>query len=220
MIDNAIVRDREICDEQGRWHSMRVRPYQTEENRIEGAIITLVDIDDMRRALNRATEVGRYTAAVNAMMAQLRGGLALAEKRPALLGEALKALGADGALVLRRSAAGWTVEHAEGRTEAAAGGLIADVELPQAGMAEASAAPVSVRAAANEVLRPAPKGLTIGAIVAVPLLEGEQVTGVLAFTWTESGPTPSEEQLDFAATAASIVSLVRGDGGASDAQNI
>ena len=47
------------------------------------------------------------------MMAQLRGGLALAEKRPALLGEALKALGADGALVLRRSAAGWTVEHAE-----------------------------------------------------------------------------------------------------------
>ena len=58
VIDNAIVRDRGICDEQGRWHSMRVRPYQTEENRIEGAIITLVDIDDMRRALDRATRSG------------------------------------------------------------------------------------------------------------------------------------------------------------------
>ena len=211
VIDNAIVHDREIQDEHGRWHAMRVRPYQTEENRIEGAIITLVDIDDMRRALLRATEVGRYAEGVNAMMAKLRGGLRSGGERPAVLDPALKALGADAALVLRRVDGGWEVEHAQGLSQPAVGKIISDEELPQARMAEASAAPVSVRAAVHEVLRPAPEGLTIGAVVVVPLFESDRVTGVLAFTWSAAGSAPSEEQLDFAATAASIVSLVHND---------
>jgi len=43
-IQSAAVREREVQDHRGLWHSLRVRPYKTSENRIEGAVITLVDI--------------------------------------------------------------------------------------------------------------------------------------------------------------------------------
>ena len=43
-IQSMAVREQEVQDHQSHWHSLRVRPYRTSENRIEGAVITLVDI--------------------------------------------------------------------------------------------------------------------------------------------------------------------------------
>ena len=51
VIEDISVAEREVRDEQGHWYSMRIRPYQTEENRIEGAVLTLVDVDELRRSL-------------------------------------------------------------------------------------------------------------------------------------------------------------------------
>ena len=33
------------------WHQLRIRPYRTLDNRIDGAVITLVEIDQMKRSL-------------------------------------------------------------------------------------------------------------------------------------------------------------------------
>lgn len=35
---------------QGRWFALRVRPYRTSENRIDGAVVVLIDMDNARRA--------------------------------------------------------------------------------------------------------------------------------------------------------------------------
>jgi two-component system CheB/CheR fusion protein len=42
---------REVQDRAGRWYSLRVRPYRTMENQIEGAVIVLVDIDSIKTAV-------------------------------------------------------------------------------------------------------------------------------------------------------------------------
>ena len=39
---------RDVQDRNGRWHSLRVRPYRTLENRIDGVVIVLVDIDSVK----------------------------------------------------------------------------------------------------------------------------------------------------------------------------
>ncbi len=41
---------REVQDQTGRWYSLRIRPYRTAENHIEGAVIALIDIDSVRKA--------------------------------------------------------------------------------------------------------------------------------------------------------------------------
>src|SRR5882762_4178654 len=40
---------RDVQDRTGRWFSLRVRPYRTAENHIEGAVIALIDIDSVRQ---------------------------------------------------------------------------------------------------------------------------------------------------------------------------
>jgi two-component system CheB/CheR fusion protein len=55
------VQEREVVDRQGRWQSLRVRPYKTSENRIEGAVLTLVDITEPK---TEATEARSYAEAI------------------------------------------------------------------------------------------------------------------------------------------------------------
>jgi two-component system, chemotaxis family, CheB/CheR fusion protein len=45
VIESLAVRERRVTDKQGRQYSLRVRPYRTSDNKIDGAVITLVDID-------------------------------------------------------------------------------------------------------------------------------------------------------------------------------
>lgn len=48
VIETGSFKTREVQDRQGRWYSMHVRPYRTMDNRIEGAVILLIDIDDLK----------------------------------------------------------------------------------------------------------------------------------------------------------------------------
>jgi len=53
VIDAATVVEREVRDRDGRWHSMRVRPYTTTDNQIDGAMITLEDINALKSSVEQ-----------------------------------------------------------------------------------------------------------------------------------------------------------------------
>ena len=48
VIDSMITKTLEVQDNQGHWYSVRMRPYKTLDNRIDGAVITFIDIDDLK----------------------------------------------------------------------------------------------------------------------------------------------------------------------------
>lgn len=54
----------EVHDHEGRWYSMRVQPYRTTENRIEGAVMILVDITDLKQATLEAQASYSYAEAI------------------------------------------------------------------------------------------------------------------------------------------------------------
>ena len=41
--------EQEVQDRAGRWYSLRIRPYKGVDNRLDGAVVTAIDIDDARR---------------------------------------------------------------------------------------------------------------------------------------------------------------------------
>ncbi len=49
-IDTVSEREVEVQDRQGHWYLMRLRPYRTIENKIDGAVIVLVDVDTLKRS--------------------------------------------------------------------------------------------------------------------------------------------------------------------------
>ncbi|MHB8881633.1 MAG: chemotaxis protein CheB [Thermodesulfovibrionales bacterium] len=48
VIETLAVKQQEIQDIHGRWYSMTIRPYKTVDNRIEGVLMTLVDINELK----------------------------------------------------------------------------------------------------------------------------------------------------------------------------
>jgi two-component system CheB/CheR fusion protein len=50
VLDTLAAREIEVQDREGHWYLLRVRPYRTADNKIEGLIVALVDIDQLRRS--------------------------------------------------------------------------------------------------------------------------------------------------------------------------
>lgn len=67
VLDSLIPKTLDVRTRDGRWYAMRIQPYRTIQNVIEGAVITFVDISESvrtRLALRRVNEVLRQTVIV------------------------------------------------------------------------------------------------------------------------------------------------------------
>jgi len=53
-----------VRDEEGRWYSLRLHPYRTADNRIDGVVLALVDVDEVKRALDMADAAREYAELV------------------------------------------------------------------------------------------------------------------------------------------------------------
>src|SRR2546427_5788620 len=47
VVDNVQVREREVQDREGRHHLLRIHPFRTADNRIDGAVVVLLDIEEV-----------------------------------------------------------------------------------------------------------------------------------------------------------------------------
>jgi two-component system CheB/CheR fusion protein len=64
VIDTLSPVEREVQDNAGRWYALRVRPYRTAENRIDGAVVVLVDIDALKRSMAEIEDRREFTEAI------------------------------------------------------------------------------------------------------------------------------------------------------------
>jgi two-component system CheB/CheR fusion protein len=64
VVETLVAEEREVQDREGRWYSLRVRPYRTSENRIEGAVLQLIDIDQAKKTLELVGHARDYAAAI------------------------------------------------------------------------------------------------------------------------------------------------------------
>ena len=63
VIADMHERERETRDEEGHWYSLRVHPYFTADNRVDGAVLVLVDIDALKhteQSIRTARDYGEF----------------------------------------------------------------------------------------------------------------------------------------------------------------
>ena len=56
-IDKVTSSEREFQNQLGHWFSLRIHPYKTLENKIDGAILTVIDTDTIKRAKRLAENI-------------------------------------------------------------------------------------------------------------------------------------------------------------------
>jgi chemotaxis methyl-accepting protein methylase/GAF domain-containing protein len=209
-IDEATLVERDVQGQEGRWYSMRILPYRTTDHRVEGAVVSFVDIDELKRDLDRTAEAVRFSearAAVNAVL--------LSTDRPdelltRVLSEAAPAADVESALVVSETDEGmWQVDQVLGLPRRLVNVTIPSSELPD---------PRSLEPGRSVVLGGEGKGPVAGlpellrsqgvvTSLLVPLSEGASLAGFLLFNHHAPSPGFSPGELDFADKLALDVSL-------------
>ena len=64
VIADVTEREYEVVDRDGRCHSLRVRPYMTHDNRVDGAVLVLVNIDAIKRSEQAIAAARDYAESV------------------------------------------------------------------------------------------------------------------------------------------------------------
>lgn len=59
VLQTLVPRERQVSARDGRWYNVRVMPYRTQDNRIDGVVITFVDVTVARRSLDLLWEMRR-----------------------------------------------------------------------------------------------------------------------------------------------------------------
>lgn len=72
VIDTLDQTSQEVQDQQGHWYDLRIRPYRTLDNRIDGAVVVLVDIDALK---HQAEALGQARDYANAIVQTVREAL-------------------------------------------------------------------------------------------------------------------------------------------------
>ncbi len=54
VIDTAVIHEEETIDRDGHWYRLQIRPYTTVDKRVDGAVLSIVDVDVLKRALGAA----------------------------------------------------------------------------------------------------------------------------------------------------------------------
>jgi two-component system, chemotaxis family, CheB/CheR fusion protein len=64
VINSLTIKEQEVQDQKGYWYDLRIRPYRTIDNKIDGAVMMLVDIDALKRSAKLLQESRNYAQAI------------------------------------------------------------------------------------------------------------------------------------------------------------
>jgi two-component system CheB/CheR fusion protein len=124
VLKTVRVSTQDIQDADGHWYSLRIHPYRTLDNRIDGAVIAMVDVDQVKRALELAEAARDYAeqvvAAVRHPMLVLDRNLQVTSASAAYLHTfGVTEKETTGNLVYRLGKAQWAIPELRARLEAA-----------------------------------------------------------------------------------------------------
>ena len=66
VIETVTMQESEVEDRQGHWYRLQVRPYRSSEGKVDGAILSLVDIDALKHLLSQAEDAKMQAEAATA----------------------------------------------------------------------------------------------------------------------------------------------------------
>ncbi|MBV8886942.1 MAG: PAS domain-containing protein, partial [Chroococcidiopsidaceae cyanobacterium CP_BM_RX_35] len=64
VLETLSIEEREVQTQGGHWYTLRIRPYRTTENQIDGVVLVLLDIDALKRSATRLAAARNYAEAI------------------------------------------------------------------------------------------------------------------------------------------------------------
>lgn len=201
--------EREVRDDRGRWHLMRITPYRaTAERETDGAVLSFFDIDELKRSLETIELRAHLGEVLNAIDTTLASALDFDIIMQQALDLGVLALDADSGIINLREGSDWVVRYQNGLGPAVVGLHSSDAGARAATLAEERREPVTTDLRGDVVLEEAPAlSRDLRSVLAVPLIVNEAVIGCLMFYFKNEPRSLPDVEVDFARRLAASVSL-------------
>ncbi len=86
VLSNIGSKEKDVRAQEGRWYRLIIRPYLTPDNKLDGAVITVIDIDPLRKSLEELKGSRDFAEAIVAGMTEpllvLEGGMLIHSASP------------------------------------------------------------------------------------------------------------------------------------------
>jgi PAS domain S-box-containing protein len=187
---------------------------------VEGAIVSFHDVTLLEAANQELREGARFSAALARIGSVVGSTLEVDEVMRAAVRETCDAVGAETAAVVMRHEGAWLTTYSYRFPEEIIGVVLSDEEAPHAAMALHAGAPVAIDDAYNDprVNRAVMEGYGIRSVLTMPILQQGSVIGVMFMNHHSVPHAFSQQQIDFAAHAATTISLALRNAELFDAQ--
>ena len=64
VTDHLVLKELELQNREGQWYDLQIRPYKTQDNRIEGVVMAFLEIDAVKRSFAQAQEAHEFARAI------------------------------------------------------------------------------------------------------------------------------------------------------------
>jgi two-component system, chemotaxis family, CheB/CheR fusion protein len=192
--------EREVVDDSGCWYRMTVKPYVTGRGGVAGAVVTLLDIDSLRRSQIALERAGALSEAVNRVSAALEPVDGTPSATCDALGVIGEVLGAGRTQLVSWQADAWTLtaeSSPDGHSEQPR--ALSPLEAEQLGLS------VDIQTERTPIEEPSTDG---SRRLTIPLSSsGGTFLGVMRVELDDERPRLDAAERDFSSRAAAIIAI-------------
>ncbi|MHB1458967.1 MAG: GAF domain-containing SpoIIE family protein phosphatase, partial [Armatimonadota bacterium] len=209
VMDNLATIEQEVENRDGRWFIMRIMPYRTLDNRIDGIVITFSDVTPLKLLESELIRSDALGAALNEISAEISASLDSEPVLPVVVKKASQAIGVEAGMITIPKNDQRMVKQAFGLLHLRSGMELTDEDTPYLKLIEHTMKPIAIQdvEADGRVSRSFAETYGIRSVLGVPLVAGGEFAGVLSMICTTESRKFSDTDIGFALKIGTAVSL-------------
>ncbi len=209
VLETLAVQEHQVQSKDGRWYIMRLMPYRTLDNVIDGVVITFSDVTQMKQLEDALRESETLSRALADIGADINESLDTEYVIGLVIAKSSEALGVEGGSLALRDGGEWVVQESLGLPNLSPGTRWKDEDIPYFGIVERELVPVAIDDVAldDRATRAMVDVYGIRSVVGIPLIAGGACVGVLSLISTSGPKTYSAAPILFVRKLATSVSL-------------
>ncbi|MCL5104267.1 MAG: SpoIIE family protein phosphatase [Armatimonadetes bacterium] len=209
VLDTLAIRELQVESNDGRWFIMRIVPYRTLDNVIDGVVITFSDITqlkDLEAALLKSESLG---LALNVIHVAISSSLDFHEVMRAVVVKAAEAIGVELGMISMCEDGQWVVRYVSDEEKLPPGLRFTSEQAPYYALISETTEPTAINDTSADpgVCPEICEEFGMRSILGIPLISGRKLLGVLSLISTSSLINFTDADMDFAHKLGLAVSL-------------
>ncbi|MHB9037529.1 MAG: chemotaxis protein CheB [Armatimonadota bacterium] len=209
VLDTLTIHESQVESNDGRWFIMRIMPYRTIDNVIDGVVITFSDITQLKRLEERLLKSESLGLALNVIHVAISSSLNFDDVMRAVVVKAAEAIEVELGMITMCEDDQWVVRYVSNEEKLHTGLRFTSEQAPYHSLISETTEPTAINDTSKDggVSSEMCEEYGMRAILGIPLITGRKLLGVLSLIGTSNPINFTDADMDFAHKLGLAVSL-------------